>query len=75
MRLPANIPSRACTAVRRCSVTVRHDACVMVRRDGRGFVGDGLVNHFGGDLETRGDADESEAHRRKRPRHGRRASR
>ena len=73
MRLPANIPSRSCTAVRRRSVTVRHDACVMARRDG--FGGDVLVNHFGGDLETCADGDESEAHRRKRPRHGRRASR
>ena len=29
-----------------------------------------LVNHFGGVRETCGDGAESEAHRRKRPRHG-----
>lgn len=74
MRLPADIPSPSCTAVRWCSVAVRHDVCVMVRRYGRGFGGDVLVNHFGGVRETRGDGAESEAHRRKRPRHGRRAS-
>ncbi|MCY0992022.1 hypothetical protein OV203_33095 [Nannocystis sp. ILAH1] len=46
----------------------------MVRRYGREFGGDVLVNHFGGDRETCGDGDESEAHRRKRPHYGRRAS-